>query len=277
MMEINVKCYVINLDRSPDRMAWMTSQTEPVGIAVKRVPAVDGKLLEERELSRWKSVMSNRFGMGPGEIGCFLAHRRAWEMLISDQQDWGFVAEDDIHFSKDASLLFQNSAWIPADADVVKGETVNQRAWLSRQSVPATEGYRLHQLCSLHGGAAGYFLSQSAAEYLLSATNELCSIPDQVIFNPVLGIAKQLRIYQIVPAICIQDWCLKGTQEKGFESLLLSEREQFHVNQTVRRRRGRAKLFFKLGNLAQKASRAGLMLAANSIGTHTVKKVPFKV
>jgi len=272
-----MRFYLINLDRSADRLEWMNDQTAPLNLVMQRVPAVDGHLLSADDWSRWAAVTSKRFGMGPGETACFLSHRRVWQMMIDNDEPWAFIAEDDIHLCETACHFMQDSSWIPADADLVKAETARQRVWLAPRATSICYGHALHRLRSSHGGSAGYFISRHAASKLLSATETLCSIPDQVLFNPVLGIAPQLKIYQMDPAICIQDWLVAAQpREKRLGSLLLFERQQFHEALQPRHRLKSAYLWYKLSNPVHKAGRASISLAANKLGTHVVKKIPFE-
>lgn len=268
-------CYLINLDRSKDRFQWIRRQTRAAGIALRRVSAVDGKTLSAEEVGRWERVRHGRYGMGPGEFGCFLSHRRAWEMVIERKEPWAFIAEDDIHFSAAAKRFIAAADWIPADADIVKAETAKQRVWLSAAPIETAFGHRLHYLQSAHGGSAGYFVSRHAAQRLIAYTETFCSTLDQLLFNPQLGIAQRFRIYQIDPAICIQDWCLGSEHEQGLGSLLVAERQQFHGSASARCRTGAARAWYKITNPLKKAGKAGMMMAANALGTHTVKKIGF--
>ncbi|WP_292455937.1 glycosyltransferase family 25 protein [Mesorhizobium sp.] len=33
--------------------------------------------------------------LSAGEIGCFLSHRKVWQMVAGSRDEWAFVAEDD--------------------------------------------------------------------------------------------------------------------------------------------------------------------------------------
>jgi len=271
-----MKFYVINLDRSPDRMRWIEDQAAAQSLTVIRVAAIDGKTLDSETLNRWKAVSSDKFGIGPGEIACFLSHREAWKKVANDSENWGFISEDDIHLETDANEFISGEAWIPGSADIVKAETVMQRVWLGKQSKSLGKGYRLSELRSNHGGAAGYFLSRDAARRLIDQTENFCSIPDQVLFNPILGIAQTLRIYQLDPAICVQDWILPDARSrKGLGSDLLREREIFHGTRHGKTSSKIAFIHHKLTSPLSKLARHSLYRIANLLGTHEVKKIRY--
>lgn len=37
------------------------------------------------------------FALGPGEVGCFLSHRKCWQKIVDDQLDYALIVEDDLH------------------------------------------------------------------------------------------------------------------------------------------------------------------------------------
>lgn len=274
--------YLINLDRSPDRLSWMSSRLNQLGISPVRVPAVDGKQLTAAVLSHWDSMRHPRFGMGPGEVACFLSHRRAWELIASGNEEWGLVAEDDIHISDHLSMFMTNDNWIPSDASIVKAETAKQRVWLSATSSMQSRSHNLRVLRSYHGGSAAYFVNRATASWMLAETENFCTTVDQLLFNPEFKIARSQKIYQIDPALAAQDWAFETgssasaqTANGALESLLLAERNQYHGNKQPRSGVGAAYFWYKLSNPLKKAGGRSLAVAANILGTHTVKKVAF--
>lgn len=277
-----MKFYLINLDRSPDRLAWMSSRLQTLGINPVRVPAVDGKQLSKETLNRWDSVRHPQFGMGPGEVACFLSHRRVWEMISDGKDDWGLVAEDDIHISDHLVKFMADDEWVPQDANIIKAETAKQRVWLSSKSRNIADSHSLRVLRSYHGGSAAYFVNKETANWMLRETENFCTTVDQLLFNPKFKIAAALKIYQIDPALAAQDWACEPSSPGDvqpssgvLESLLLAERNHFHGSKQARSGTGTAYLWYKLSNPIKKTGRHSLAFAANVLGTHTVKKVPF--
>jgi len=269
--------YLINLDRSPDRLAWIIERLNELSITPQRVPAVDGKQLSPHEVERWERVRHPRFGMGPGEFACFLSHRKVWELIVNGDEDWAFIAEDDIHISDHLPAFLLSEDWIPAGASMIKAETAKQRVWLSSKSVAQVYSRKLNILKSFHGGSAAYFVNKKTAVWLLRETNDFCTTVDQLLFNPDFKIARNLSIYQIDPALAVQDWAYKSKSAgASLESLLLNERAQFHGVKQAKSQRGLAYIWYKVSNPLVKSGRRGLAIAANTLGTHSVKKVAFE-
>ena len=108
-----MKCLVINLDRSVDRLAGVTAEFSRIGVAFERVAGVD-------------ATTGVPFAAPPltdAEICCFLSHRRCWRIIADGPDRYGVVFEDDVVFSHDAGAVLADDNWVPRDADVVKLET----------------------------------------------------------------------------------------------------------------------------------------------------------
>lgn len=96
--------WVINLDRSPDRMARMDEGLRAQGLIYKRIPAIDGRAEFDRLLSKVDCVAYER-NMGqkllPGKVGCYFSHLSAWQRLIDSGQEMALILEDDVVFHAD--------------------------------------------------------------------------------------------------------------------------------------------------------------------------------
>ncbi len=77
-----MKVYLINLDRSPDRLNFFQSQADRLGLPFERISAVDGRRLTAEELRDAVSASYEFQPVNAGEIGLFQSHKRAWEKLI---------------------------------------------------------------------------------------------------------------------------------------------------------------------------------------------------
>ena len=199
-----MKCYVINLDRSPERLAAFTVQAQKAGIDFERFAAIDGKLVPEEELAaqradRFEFQPINRF-----ETALFLSHRAIWQKLVDSGEPMCAIFEDDVLLSAATQSAFKLISALPSDFDVVKLETTNRKVIVSAQPVAKAADFAMHHLRSWHGGAAAYVLSRKGATMLLARTVKLADPVDQVIFNPFSSISRLLRILQMVPAVAVQ-------------------------------------------------------------------------
>jgi glycosyl transferase family 25 len=202
-----MKIFVINLARNPERLERMQRLLDAKGLAFERLDAVDGKTLSEEEIARWSQRKPDgSLCLSPSEVGCMLSHRHAWEQIAAMETGHAVILEDDIHFSADAATFLKSGDWVPADAEIVKIETV--RKWktaVSKTSIPLGDGHSLAKLLGQHFGTGGYIVTASGARRLLEEIGAVHMAIDQIMFDPASDLFNRLSIYQIMPALCIQD------------------------------------------------------------------------
>lgn len=202
--------FVINLADSTQRLQHMQALFRRCGLAFERVDAVNAGTLSAQDRSRVRPPsIYDRFRrvLTDGEVACFLSHRKTWQAALAANTEFVAIFEDDIHLSSAAArILKEPEYWLPANADIVKLETALNVTHPTRSGSPVGDtGYSLKQLKDAHFGSAGYILSRHAARILLE-TSETIRLPlDDFLFAHYSPAFKNLRIYQIDPAICIQD------------------------------------------------------------------------
>lgn len=91
-----LKCYVINLDRSKKRMSEFNKAFRGTNLKVERIAALDGNSIKIKSFS---NDFECRKEMGrsiqPGEVGCFLSHKKALEKFLSTDSKYAIILEDD--------------------------------------------------------------------------------------------------------------------------------------------------------------------------------------
>ncbi|WP_348645467.1 glycosyltransferase family 25 protein [Mesorhizobium sp. WSM4303] len=218
----HMKCLVINLDRSRDRLAHVSAEFARIGVAFERVTAVDAR--DRPDLAEMPQ-RKKHLRMADGEIACLLSHRQCWSMIAAGDDAYGAIFEDDIVFADKAGPLLAGAGWIPADADIVKLETFFNRTVISRKGVACGHGFSASRLHAVHIGTAGYIVSRQAARDLIEATNEIAIPVDHLVFNPRFATSSRDVIYQLVPALCLQAQFLGGGSVQ-LPSLLKQERQE---------------------------------------------------
>jgi GR25 family glycosyltransferase involved in LPS biosynthesis len=110
---------LINLDRTPDRLAQFNRLNEHLG-EVARFPAVDGRTLDINALLRIRlldqSIVST---YTKGALGCALSHLALWEQTVADEEPLTICEDDAIfnrHFVGNAERLI---ATLPGDWDMI--------------------------------------------------------------------------------------------------------------------------------------------------------------
>lgn len=208
-----LKTYLINLDRSEDRLAHMRRELDRAGVAFERVAGVDGSELEAGELEAFGQVRmaAKPAGWLPGEVGCFLSHFELWRRIAAESDDWAAVLEDDVRLSSDLGGLLGSDEWIPADADIVRLEANRSMRLNGGRRIPAAPGRLLYRALSGSAGSAGYIIAKRTAEWLTQMPPSSHTAVDVFLFKPKgSSTARKLRRYQVVPAVCVQDGVLDG-------------------------------------------------------------------
>ncbi len=187
-----MKIYLINLDRHPERLAHMRKQLD--GVAFERISAVDG--------ARRPATIK---GLTRFELACLESHRTAWRKFLASAESLACFLEDDLHVQPGFAALLSEAKW-PMDAHAVKLDTYFQKVRLGER-FSASGGREVARLYSRHESAAAYILSRDGAARYLELTDSASQPADYAVF-PNMPRRLGLNIYQLVPAIAIQDHLL---------------------------------------------------------------------
>ena len=90
--DTHIPIYVINLEKRPDRLRQFATRNRKV--RWQRIDAVDGRNVD---------LGGVRTKLTKGEVGCFLSHLKALDVIARGQDDFAIVLEDD------ASITFPES------------------------------------------------------------------------------------------------------------------------------------------------------------------------
>ena len=124
---LNSKCFIINLDRNPERWADVQDKIKNAGFKnAERWKAVDAKNPEDLK-KNWEifnnppfASWDQEFVQYPGKQGCFLSHMNIWKKIIDERIPCVTIFEDDVLFHPKwlelAPQYFENT---PKDFDVL--------------------------------------------------------------------------------------------------------------------------------------------------------------
>lgn len=199
-----MKAWFINLDRSPDRLAFMTQTLDALGLDYERVAAVDGKALSEEDIAKAYQFAPGSQFLDAGTIACSLSHRKAWERIAASEDDYALVLEDDVIFGEGAKAILANTSWIPEGTNLLRLETFRRHTVHERKPVASVGGRDIVRLRHIHLGAGAYILSRAAAERLVQHMPRFSYAVDYVLFDPKCPEFCGMEVLQMVPALCIQ-------------------------------------------------------------------------
>lgn len=195
---------IINLDERTDRLDHMRREMTRRELEFERVAAVKASEPEVIRAANMLPKNSSGRTISAGALAIFLSHRKCWERLVSSQDQYAMIFEDDILMA-DGISEYVSDFWVPRDADIVRLETFGTRVHVDSKQFEISIGSRhLTRLRSSHLGAACYVISRRAATYLLERTKSVSEAVDEALFNERSAFFKTLVIYQMVPAPAVQ-------------------------------------------------------------------------
>ena len=203
--------FVINLDRSPERWKIMNRKLEAIGIKAERISAVDGKTLSESTLKTILSPLDDISKINcprallPNEVGCFLSHKKCWQILSEDEnENWALIMEDDIELSPRIRQYISNTDWIPKEVNLLQLHLWGKK-WdskVGRNSYKLPNGDEI--LLPLHPPALGtqaYLISKVAARDAIALSNQISAPVDNFLSGIFSKFAKKHPTYKLDPAV----------------------------------------------------------------------------
>lgn len=206
-----MQAYIINLDRSKDRYAFVSKQFVELAIAHKRISAVDKNAQTsfdhlQTDCRYWPKLYN-------AEFACFLSHIKCWEEIAAGDDSYGAVFEDDVILSSDLKRYLSKDG-MPKNVDILKIETFNSPVKVNKLGSLVLFDRKAVKLVSFHPGSAGYFLSKSAAKRLLDLSRNGINCPvDHFLFDPKFDVVKQFNVRHLVDGLVIQQDRLTGGEQ----------------------------------------------------------------
>jgi len=192
-----VQVYVINLARSLDRRAHITSELRRTGLAYEIVTAVDGREVDLRDPTTVAPALLAKNDFPAGTAGCALSHLRVYEKIIADQLEHALVLEDDVTLPADLGTILGDVAPYLTGAEVAllnygSPDTIK----MSRAGSVALSSSRMLALPIDIGGlvnAAAYVITREACERMTSNALPLRANADDWDFFYKEGILDRVR------------------------------------------------------------------------------------
>jgi glycosyl transferase family 25 len=166
-----IEAFVLHMPGSASRRTQVERIIAACPVACRPLEAVDGRAMseEDRALVYQRQVHTPRypFALRPGEIGCFLSHRRAWQSIIDLGLCGGLILEDDVELERPG---FDRALEVSADAirssDLVRLRLMHRtpRLWRARGEC------RVERPAVTPLGTQAQLVSRAGARRLLDAT-----------------------------------------------------------------------------------------------------------
>jgi glycosyl transferase family 25 len=169
---LHYKVLVINLDRSPERLAAIRSQLDAIGVSFERLHAFDGKTLSDEFIEKVSpaDVVRKTYhrALSKAEVACSLSHKKAWQQIIDDGLDFGVVLEDDVELLDNFKDVLTLLAELPhTEWDFIKLYALRRGGG---KNIAKRFDFRGHTFVTYHRyplGFVGQAVSRQGAESLV--------------------------------------------------------------------------------------------------------------
>ncbi len=203
------KIFVINLDRHPERFAFVKDQFETSGLGARlhRFSAIDARSDGFSALGYTPHSWTDRWELTLSEQAVFESHRALWAQIAEQEPNGALICEDDILVSHRMASVLDT---MPLDRfGVIKLDGFSA---VRRYGPPQLGADAYRAILEPVPSAACYGLSQAAAQTLLTASETYCDTLDDFLFRRRPGITP----VQHFPGVAVQGMCCVATEVPDF-------------------------------------------------------------
>lgn len=222
--------YVISLRKAQSRREHIDSQFKKHAVSFNFFDAIE-PLMNQNTLEKFGIDSEQVEDLSVSELACLLSHVCVWQKCIDDDLDFVGIFEDDVDLGDDAKLLLNNTSWFTGK-DIIKLEKFHKKAVLSlRNESIDTTNRKLYELLGKNLGAAGYILSNSGCIYMRDYIKNLKKIEciDVILFNQIRH-PKSIKVYQLQPAVIIQDKLFSQGDVKFASSIVRNKKNDSRIS-----------------------------------------------
>lgn len=198
--------YVISLSSEKERRSHIINEFHKCKVNFEFFDAYSPSEKMDSVILELIPELGKNTSLTQGEKGCFLSHFALWKRCVDEKLDYIAIFEDDVLLSLDLQRFFDNIKDIPSSCFILKLESFPMKVQI--KMVTKFLDRNIVSIKSPYVGAAGYVLSNEAArkliDYVITLEAEELLPGDELLFNTLIN-QKWLDIYQILPALCIQD------------------------------------------------------------------------
>ena len=184
--EVMERCgiYLINLDRSTDRLLSAERHFNAIDLEFERVVAIDASKENLSSYSIDREVFQRTHGRAnirAGEIGCYFSHLKALEVFINSGKEFGLILEDDVKPESNLLPVLDTLLCWSEDWDIVSLFHFHRGAPIVvRKGSECSLAVHLAHISS----SAAYLVNKKAAMSLLTHLATMRACVDHSLYNP---------------------------------------------------------------------------------------------
>ena len=213
--------WVINLDRSAQRLEMISQRLNDLQIPWQRVPAVNGIALHlDTDARLDMAEFGARHGKPPlpGELGCYLSHVQALNAFLNTNDEFALILEDDVELGPDLPNVIQQLLMHRERWDLIKLSGIHSGHPLRIQWLP-DQRHSISISTTSYTGASCYLVNRGAAMVMVNNLLPM-KIPYDLAYDR--GWETGLKIRMVNPAPCQHSFAMgselhpKGIVRKNF-------------------------------------------------------------
>jgi glycosyl transferase family 25 len=195
--------FLINLDRSSDRLEWMLAELQRSGLEFVRFSAVDGR----DALPEWlRAQFPETAHLSSGEVGCYASHLSVYLQIARSALPYAMILEDDAMLADDLPSIVQEAlSMAPLGWDYIRLSGHFKRAVYSVGRL--SNGRHLVRHTLIPNTTVGYLVSRQGAEKMLVPSARVRPIDRDIKFAWL----RKLEVFGIYPSPVCQRADLAAT------------------------------------------------------------------
>ena len=174
MSQKKLVTFLINLDRSRDRLAYSKLEFERYGVDYTRIEAVDGRQIDIADFPQaTRNGWAYHTPLTVNEVACYMSHLNALKSFLASDATHAMILEDDFAFVEDPMPCISSMMEID-DWDIVKLYNWKKRRlkkYFASFMTSAQKSYSLYFNASTAICNTGQLFSRSGAEKFLAKKN----------------------------------------------------------------------------------------------------------
>lgn len=192
-----MKVLLINLDRSTERLKQIKQQLDKLNISFERVVAVDANTLSELTFDFVKTPnYEYPYPLTKGEVACFLSHKKCWELIVSSNEDWTLVLEDNAFITPRLCDYIIDKEWIPTECELIQ-LTHTDLPTYTNKVLEIPNNTLMKTVYSSPFGTSAYLISKKAASIALEHSKVLRSPVDNFLFSSWSSFSKSISFWRL--------------------------------------------------------------------------------
>ena len=226
---MSLEAYLINLKQSTDRLMAMQGSLSQIGVNYERVEAIDIKTLPDNILAAVTAPnIEYPHRLRPGEIACFLSHRKCWQKLIDSGKDWALILEDHCQFSPLADRYLNSVNWIPSGCEIVQIHLSDKHFYSNKRIELADGNALLNVISSPARRSSAYFISRHAAQVALNNSKKISCPLDNFILGSGSTFSKEIEIWRLLGSVVRRNTQAKTTIHGRGSTNKVRNKERVH-------------------------------------------------